>query len=94
MKREGFVIFKYYHFKWEKRDRGLGTSEQQKVGDGPFWSLQAMGVPLRNQQRGVPGVLVAGLGLPGSSEVPMSPHASSRTVSAWMFLNRPGQWDS
>lgn len=94
MKGEGFVIFKYYYLKREKRDQGVGTSEQWKVGDGCLRSLQAVGAPLRNQQRHVPGVLGAGLGPPVSSGFPMSPHASSRTVTAQMFLNRPGQWDS
>lgn len=77
-----------------ERRLGCGASEQRKVGDGSLQSLQAVGAPLRNQQRHVPGVLGAGLGPPVSSGIPMSPHASRRTVTAQMFLNRPGQWDS
>lgn len=32
------AIFKYYHLKREKRDRGVGTSEQQRAGEGRFLS--------------------------------------------------------
>ena len=58
------------------------------------FELQALRQSPRNQQCGVPGLLVAGLGLPASSESLVSPHTRSRTVPAWMFLNGPGQWDS